>query len=56
MSIERLGVALIGSGRIGAVHLRNILASPRLDLRYVVDVDAKSAAGDNFTECERLTP
>jgi len=54
---ERLGVALIGSGRIGAVHLRNILANPRLDLRYVVDVDAKSAAAAaaQGTHCKALT-
>jgi len=45
MSVStRLPVCLVGSGRIGAVHLRNILANPRLELRYVVDVDAKAAA------------
>jgi len=44
MSTGRFGVALVGSGRIGVVHLRNILANPRLTLKYVVDVDEKSAA------------
>jgi len=39
----RIGVALIGTGRIGVVHLRNICANPRLTLKYVVDVDIKSA-------------
>jgi len=39
----RFGVALVGTGRIGVVHLRNIVANPRLTLKYVVDVDIKSA-------------
>jgi predicted dehydrogenase len=34
---ERIGVALIGAGRIGLVHLNNILANQRFDLLYVVD-------------------
>ncbi len=34
-----VGVALIGAGRIGAVHLRNMLGNPRLDVRWIVDVD-----------------
>jgi myo-inositol 2-dehydrogenase/D-chiro-inositol 1-dehydrogenase len=39
----RFGVALVGTGRIGVVHLRNICGNPRLTLKYVVDVDIKSA-------------
>jgi len=39
----RIGVALVGSGRIGVVHLRNVLANSNLTLKYVVDVDLKSA-------------
>jgi len=40
---NRIGVALVGSGRIGVVHLKNILGNSRLSLKYVVDVDIKSA-------------
>jgi len=43
----RAGVCLVGGGRIGTVHLRNIINNPRLDLKYFVDVDegiAKSYA------------
>jgi hypothetical protein len=35
--LERIGVALFGAGRIGLVHLNNILANQRFDLLYVVD-------------------
>jgi len=42
-STGRLGVCLVGLGRIGAVHLRSIIANPRLELKYVVDVDFKAA-------------
>jgi myo-inositol 2-dehydrogenase/D-chiro-inositol 1-dehydrogenase len=44
---ERIGVALVGAGRIGLVHLNNILANQRFDLLYVVDAvetAAKAAA------------
>jgi len=34
----RISVALVGCGRIGMVHLRNLVANPRLTLKYVVDV------------------
>jgi len=39
----RIAVALVGSGRIGVVHLKNIVSNARLVLKYVVDVDIKSA-------------
>jgi len=39
----RISVCLVGAGRIGAVHLHNILANQRFDLRYVVDADEKTA-------------
>jgi len=42
----RIGVALVGAGRIGVVHLNNILANQRFDLLYVVDaVEAAAKAG-----------
>ncbi|PRP87257.1 hypothetical protein PROFUN_01519 [Planoprotostelium fungivorum] len=37
-------LALVGLGRIGAVHFRNINANPRLELRYVIDVNAEKFA------------
>jgi len=39
----RIPVCLVGSGRIGVVHLQNILANQRFDLRYVVDAVEKAA-------------
>jgi len=39
-----LGVCLVGCGRIGAVHAQNVIANTRLQLKYVVDVDEKSAS------------
>lgn len=35
----RIGVALIGLGRMGLVHLRNILREPRANLLYCIDSD-----------------
>jgi len=43
MTEARIPVALVGAGRIGVVHLNNILANQRFDLRYVVDADQKAA-------------
>jgi len=40
---KRFGVALVGAGRIGVVHLRNVLGNPRFTVKYVVDVDLKAA-------------
>lgn len=40
---NRIGVAIIGAGRIGVVHLRNIIANPRLSLKYVYDINQESA-------------
>jgi len=39
----RIGIALIGAGRIGVVHLRHILGNSRLTLKYVVDVSLEYA-------------
>jgi len=36
-------VILAGIGRIGKVHLKNILGNPRLRLKWLVDVDLKAA-------------
>jgi len=54
---DRIGVCLVGSGRIGAVHLKNILANQRLELRYVVDVDTKAAqaAASQAANCKPLS-
>ena len=40
---EPVGVILAGIGRIGKVHLKNILGNPRLRLKWIVDVDLKAA-------------
>jgi len=37
------GFALIGAGRIGQIHARNLVAHPDAQLRHVVDVDAAAA-------------
>lgn len=54
---DRFPVCLVGCGRIGKVHLRNILANPRLTLRYVVDVDANAAqaSASQATNCKALS-
>jgi len=39
----KAGVCLVGGGRIGTVHLRNIINNPRLELKYFVDVDEQIA-------------
>ena len=36
--------ALLGAGRMGALHARNAAANPRFDLAYVVDPNAAAAA------------
>lgn len=36
---RRIGVALIGVGRMGAIHLFNILREPRANLLYALDID-----------------
>lgn len=41
----RVGVMLCGTGRQGLVHLSNLLASPRVDLKYIVEADTKRWAG-----------
>jgi len=43
MSEERISVCVVGCGRIGAVHIKNVLGNTRLNLKYIVDVDLKAA-------------
>jgi myo-inositol 2-dehydrogenase/D-chiro-inositol 1-dehydrogenase len=40
-----LSIAVIGAGRIGRIHARNIAANPRARLAGIADVDAAAAAG-----------
>jgi len=40
---DRIGVVLVGAGRIGLVHLANTVANQRFDLKYVVDADSAAA-------------
>ena len=37
--------AVFGAGRIGTVHAGNLHRHPGAKVRYVVDVDARAAAG-----------
>eukprot|EP01114_Cavostelium_apophysatum_P011803 TRINITY_DN262_c0_g1_i2.p1 TRINITY_DN262_c0_g1~~TRINITY_DN262_c0_g1_i2.p1 ORF type:complete len:336 (+),score=86.48 TRINITY_DN262_c0_g1_i2:97-1104(+) len=39
----RFGICLVGAGRIGVVHLRNLIANPRVTVKYVVDVNVEHA-------------
>jgi len=38
-----LGICLLGAGRIGAVHAKNLVEHPQVKLLYVVDVDESAA-------------
>lgn len=38
---RRINVAVVGIGRMGAIHLYNVLREPRANLLYVVDSDQK---------------
>lgn len=40
---KRLGVALFGLGRIGFIHLKNIVADSRLKLYSVIDENTEAA-------------
>jgi len=40
---KALNLCLIGAGRIGQVHARNVTRDPRLRLKYICDVDAEAA-------------
>lgn len=42
-SRERIGVALFGVGRIGKIHLKNLLANKRIRLEWIVDQYPESA-------------
>jgi len=56
MTEGRVSVCLVGLGRIGQVHLKNILGNPRLNLKYVVDVDTNAAqsAAAKASNCKAL--
>ena len=43
MSDKRFGVAVVGAGKIGSVHMRNIYKTPVFELRAVVDMDVSKA-------------
>ena len=40
---KRLGVALFGLGRIGFIHLKNIVVDSRLILYFVIDENVEAA-------------
>ena len=37
--LKVIRLALFGIGRAGAIHLKNIVANPRIDLIYIVESD-----------------
>ncbi|XP_071510572.1 uncharacterized oxidoreductase YrbE-like [Diadema antillarum] len=39
MNNKGVGVALFGLGRIAQVHIKNLVADPRVDLRWIVEAD-----------------
>ncbi|XP_072033232.1 uncharacterized oxidoreductase YrbE-like [Amphiura filiformis] len=42
---RKLGIAMIGLGRLARfAHFRNILCHPKLDLKYVIDIDTTMAS------------
>src|ERR1700677_145362 len=41
---DMIRLAILGAGRIGQLHARNILANPRAQLAYVCDPNSESAA------------
>ena len=43
--MTRFRLGLIGAGRIGAVHAKNIFSHPKLDLITIADVSEQAAAG-----------
>ncbi len=57
---ERIPVALVGCGSVAHYHARHLLASPRVELKAVVDTDPAAARsfGDRYgidTVCSTLT-
>ena len=38
-NLRVLRLALFGAGRAGSIHLKNIVANPRIDLIYIVESD-----------------
>lgn len=47
---KRVGVAIIGLGRMGSIHLRNILREPRAKLLYAFDASETSVQA--WSDCE----
>ncbi|XP_061162543.1 myo-inositol 2-dehydrogenase-like isoform X1 [Saccostrea echinata] len=54
-SSRRLGAALFGVGRIGQVHLKNMVDNGRLAIRWLVDVPAQHGMMNELIEKHRLT-
>ena len=43
--MDKVRIAVIGCGGISAAHINGILAEPRAELVYCVDVDEEKARG-----------
>ena len=37
----RVGMAIIGIGRAGTIHINNCISNRRAELRYVIDIDVE---------------
>ena len=44
MAKEKVGFALYGLGRIGELHIENLLTNTRVDLRWIIEGNATLAA------------
>ncbi|XP_067668806.1 uncharacterized oxidoreductase YrbE-like [Haliotis asinina] len=55
--MAKVGVAVIGLGRMGMVHLKNVMQSPRATLKWIVRNDVKEAERfvDDFSLPSRVT-
>lgn len=55
MTSHQLGAALVGVGRIGQVHLKNMVDSGRLNIRWLVDIPAQHGLISELIKRHRLT-
>ena len=39
----RVGIALFGIGRAGSIHIKNLAANPRVNVRWIVEEDVEKA-------------
>lgn len=54
-SIQPLGAALVGVGRMGQVHLKNMVDSGRLSILWLVDIPPQHGLMAELIKKHRLT-